>query len=99
MSVVLFTAGEILCFIIGEVLISNLAPEHLRGAYYGASGLQFIGQSAGAWVGGILLNILGAGHGIVVFRILIIAFLFFQYGQTLLIRDIPSKENNKTILS
>lgn len=87
-SVVLFTLGEILCFIIGDVLISEIAPNHLRGAYFGASGLQFIGQSAGAWVGGFLLNLLGVSHGIIIFGILAVltlaAYPFFQIGQSLL---------------
>lgn len=87
-SVVLFTLGEILCFIIGDVLISEIAPSHLRGAYFGASGLQFIGQSAGAWIGGILLNLLGVSQGIIIFGILAVltlaAYPFFQFGQLLL---------------
>lgn len=87
-SVIIFTAGEILCFIIGDVLISDIAPEHMRGAYFGASGLQFIGQSGGAWIGGILLSMLGTNNGMIIFGILsiltIIAYPFFHYGQLLL---------------
>ncbi len=87
LSMVVFTAGEILCFVIGDVLIGEIAPEHLRGAYYGASGFAFIGQSVCAWFGGILLNLLGFGQGPVIFAILMLlaflAFPFFQRGQLL----------------
>ncbi|MGG1658426.1 MDR family MFS transporter [Brevibacillus sp. NRS-1366] len=85
LSMVVFTIGEILCFVIGDVLIGQIAPEHLRGAYYGASGFAFIGQSVCAWVGGILLQQLGFGQGPVIFAILMlltfIAFPFFHRGQ------------------
>jgi hypothetical protein len=37
-----FTIGEILCIVIGNVLIGEIAPEHLRGAYYGANGFALI---------------------------------------------------------
>ncbi|KPV60097.1 MFS transporter [Paenibacillus sp. A3] len=87
LSMVVFTTGEILCFVIGDVLIGEIAPEHLRGAYYGASGLAFIGQSVCAWIGGILLSVLGFGQGPVLFAILMllafIAFPFFHRGQHL----------------
>jgi MFS family permease len=84
LSMILFTVGEILCFIIGDVLIGEIAPENLRGAYFGASGIQFIGQSGGAWIGGILLNIFGSGQGPIIFSILalltVIAYPFYQLG-------------------
>jgi MFS family permease len=102
-SVILFTAGEILCFIVGDVLISDIAPKNLRGAYFGASGLQFIGQSAGAWVGGILLGILGIGNGEIVFGLLalltIMAYPFFKYGEKLLQENISKNIKNIKIVS
>lgn len=85
LSMVLFTIGEILCFVIGDVLIGEIAPDHLRGAYYGAGGFAFIGQSLCAWLGGILLGTLGFGQGPLIFGILMlltfIAFPFFHQGQ------------------
>ncbi|GED30238.1 MFS transporter [Brevibacillus centrosporus] len=86
-SMVVFTAGEILSFVIGDVLIGEIAPSHLRGTYYGASGFAFIGQSASAWFGGILLHSLGFGQGPLIFAILMlltfIAYPFFHRGQQL----------------
>ncbi|MBP1967184.1 MDR family MFS transporter [Paenibacillus aceris] len=84
---VIFTTGEILCYVIGDVLIGEIAPAHLRGAYYGAGGFMIIGQSAGTWIGGILLSILGFGQGPIIFSILMLlafmAFPFFHRGQKL----------------
>ncbi len=97
LSMFLFTAGEILCFIIGDVLISDIAPDHLRGAYFGASGLQFLGQGASAWAGGVLLNVFGFSHGIMIFGILagltVAAFPFFEYGEKLSRRNKKSNSN------
>ncbi len=86
-SMVVFTIGEILCFVVGDVLIGEIAPEHLRGTYYGASGFAFLGQSVCAWIGGLLLQQLGFGQGPVIFAILMLltflALPFFQRGQRL----------------
>jgi MFS family permease len=70
LSMVLFSVGEILCFVLGDVVIDHHAPVHLRGTYFGASGLQFLGQSAGPWIGGMLLNWLGYQQGPLMFAIL-----------------------------
>ncbi|WP_086074429.1 MDR family MFS transporter [Paenibacillus camerounensis] len=87
LSMVVFTLGEILCFVIGDVLIGEIAPAHLRGAYYGASGFAFIGQSICTWLGGILLQTLGFDHGPLIFSILMlltfVAYPFFHRGQQL----------------
>ncbi|MCZ8520321.1 MULTISPECIES: MDR family MFS transporter [Paenibacillus] len=87
LSMVLFTMGEILCFVIGDVLIGEIAPAPLRGAYYGASGFAFLGQSLCAWIGGLLLQGLGFDRGPVIFGILTLltfaAFPFFHRGQRL----------------
>jgi len=67
---ILFSAGEIFCFIIGDLVIGDIAPESMRGTYFGASGLAFLGQSMGAWAGGLLLGGFGYHQGGVVFTIL-----------------------------
>ncbi len=86
-SMVVFTIGEILCFVVGDILIGEIAPQHLRGAYYGASGFAFLGQSVCAWIGGVLLQVLGFGQGPLIFAILMllsfIALPFYQRGQYL----------------
>ncbi|KEO84839.1 MDR family MFS transporter [Tumebacillus flagellatus] len=84
-GMLLFTVGEILCFVVSEVAVADLAPEGLRGAYYGATGLQFLGQSFGPWAGGFLLETFGYGHGFAVFGVLalltLLAVPFYRAGE------------------
>lgn len=54
-AMVLFTFGEILTFTSGDVLIDRMAPESMRGSYYGAKSFSNLGQFVGPWMGGILL--------------------------------------------
>ncbi|MGG1659365.1 MDR family MFS transporter [Brevibacillus sp. NRS-1366] len=54
-AMVLFTFGEILTFTAGDVLIDRMAPEGMRGSYYGAKSFSNLGQFIGPWMGGILL--------------------------------------------
>ncbi len=104
LAMVVFTIGEILCFVIGDVLIGDISPAHLRGAYYGASGFAFIGQSACAWIGGILLKLLGFDQGPLLFTILMLlafaALPFFHQGQLLREqRILPEHAPGKKILA
>lgn len=96
LSMAVFTCGEILCFVIGDVLIGEIAPEHLRGTYFGASGFAFIGQSLSAWLGGYLLKALGFHHGALVFGILMLlafaAYPFYHRGQQLRSRLMSKQE-------
>lgn len=58
-SMAVFTLGEILNYPSANMLIDRLAPEGLRGTYYGAQTLGNLGQFIGPWLGGLLL----AGFG------------------------------------
>lgn len=86
LSTVFFSIGEILCFVIGDVIISEMAPENMRGTYFGASGLAFLGQSMGAWAGGLFLDLFGLHQGGIVFSLLTLitwlALPFLQKCQT-----------------
>ncbi|MEO3944145.1 MFS transporter [Gorillibacterium sp. CAU 1737] len=55
-SMFLFTLGEILCFPAGNLLIDGIAPDGMRGTYFGAQSLQNIGQFLGPLIGGLLLK-------------------------------------------
>lgn len=54
-AMVFFTFGEILTFTSGDVLIDRMAPESMRGSYYGAKSFHNLGQFIGPWLGGLLL--------------------------------------------
>ncbi|RLQ96069.1 MDR family MFS transporter [Falsibacillus albus] len=53
----IYTVGEMLITPVQMTFISNLAPEHLRGTYMGAAGLQWIlGGAIGPLISGFLLD-------------------------------------------
>ncbi|MED2973669.1 MFS transporter [Fictibacillus sp. B-59209] len=85
LSMVVLTLGEIIVFVISDVLLDDLAPDHMRGTYFGAMSFRSIGFSAGPWIGGLLLKTFGFSHGFYVFGCLtllsLLALPFFQVGQ------------------
>ncbi|WML31195.1 MFS transporter [Neobacillus sp. OS1-32] len=52
----LLTIGEILIFPANSMMVDNLAPEHLRGTYFGASQFRKIGNFLGPIIGGYFLG-------------------------------------------
>ncbi|MGF2616066.1 MFS transporter [Rossellomorea vietnamensis] len=80
-SVTLLTLGEILIFPANSVLIDRLAPQHLRGIYFGAGQFRKIGHFAGPVMGGFLFH--EAGGTIMLWLVSLIALtslFFFSYG-------------------
>lgn len=55
-----FTLGEVLTFPAGSILIDKIAPEGLRGAYYGAQSFRDVGRFVGPTLGLFLLSNYGA---------------------------------------
>jgi MFS family permease len=55
-AIVLLTLGEILIFPSNSMMIDQLAPEHLRGTYFGAAQFRKIGNFLGPVFGGYLLS-------------------------------------------
>lgn len=66
-SMFVFTLGEILCFPAGNLLIDGIAPEGMRGTYFGAQTLQNVGQFLGPLLGGILLE---EANGTILFTVM-----------------------------
>lgn len=56
LSMVIFTLGEIMNYPAGSMLMDRLAPEHLRGTYFGAQSFNSLGQFIGPTVGGLILT-------------------------------------------
>lgn len=73
LSMFVLTIGEILCFPSMNVLLDELAPDHMKGAYYGMQNLYNIGEFLGPWLGGMMLALYG---GKAVFLILCVFSLF-----------------------
>ncbi|WP_082820550.1 MDR family MFS transporter [Fictibacillus phosphorivorans] len=86
-SMIFLTVGEIIVFVMSDVLLDDLAPDHMRGTYFGAMSFRSIGFSAGPWIGGLLLSTFGFEHGFYVFGCLALISLlslpFFQYGESI----------------
>lgn len=59
LSMAVFTLGEILNYPSANLLIDRLAPEGMRGTYYGAQTFGNLGQFIGPWLGGLLLAVYG----------------------------------------
>jgi MFS family permease len=81
LAIVLLTIGEILIFPSNSMMIDQLAPEHLRGTYFGAAQFRKIGNFLGPLIGGYLLS---QFQGHIMFWILSITTLggvvFFSAG-------------------
>jgi MFS family permease len=80
-SMGVFTFGEILNYPAANMLIDKLAPEHMRGTYYGAQTLTNIGHFMGPWIGGFLLVSYGGSTLFLVIAILsMIGSIFYWRG-------------------
>jgi MFS family permease len=80
-SIVLLTLGEILIFPSNSMLIDQLAPDHLRGTYFGAGQFRKVGNFLGPIIGGFLLS---HYHGQIMFwtisLVVLGSILFFTIG-------------------
>ncbi|GMA51767.1 MFS transporter [Alicyclobacillus contaminans] len=54
-AMVVFTVGEILSFPAGTLFIDKIAPEEMRGAYYGTKNVLDLGKFFGPWLGGLAM--------------------------------------------
>lgn len=79
-SMILFTIGEILNYPAGSLLLDRLAPEALRGTYFGAQTFGNFGYFLGPLLGGWLLD---RTSGMIVFTLIAAILLSssFFYGK------------------
>lgn len=76
-SQIIFTLGEIFVFSIGGVFIDEIAPEHLRGAYFGSLGFQYLGKTVGSIIGGILLQMFDSTITLCIFALISFGTIWF----------------------
>lgn len=82
LAMVIFSMGEILCIPASCVFIDRLAPQGLRGTYFGAQSFKNIGQFLGPWIGGLLMTDYGATPMfLVVSAVSLVSTLFYSMGQ------------------
>ncbi|NJJ40708.1 MDR family MFS transporter [Paenibacillus apii] len=66
-GVVLFTVGEVLLFTMMDMLIDRVAKPEWKGTYFGTIGFNGIGSVLAPIQGGLLLDQMGAEHGLALF--------------------------------
>lgn len=78
-AVIVFTLGEVLCFPSGTILIDKLAPNNLRGCYYGALNFTELGRFLGPTFGMLFYSSLGIVwlFGIIGVLLLLSNFVYF----------------------
>nr|BAA12628.1 YqjV [Bacillus subtilis] len=87
MIVITFTIGEVLLFSMMDLYVDQIAKPGLKGTYFGAIGFPQLGNVIGPWVGGICIDLFGAGRPIYIFSVLSgitllgLPFLAFAYRQ------------------
>ncbi|WP_433743852.1 MDR family MFS transporter [Falsibacillus pallidus] len=80
-SMIALTIGEILIFPSSSVVIDKLAPDHLRGTYFGANQFRKIGQFIGPIFGGYLLKHIGGMNGFYLIALLtFLSIIFYNLG-------------------
>ncbi|QRZ91296.1 MFS transporter [Bacillus subtilis] len=70
MIVITFTIGEVLLFSMMDLFVDQIAKRGLKGTYFGAIGFSQLGNVIGPWVGGICIDLFGAGRPIFIFSVL-----------------------------
>ncbi|WP_442601390.1 MDR family MFS transporter [Paenibacillus sp. KN14-4R] len=81
-SMIIFTMGEILNYPSGSLLMDRLAPEHLRGTYFGAQSFSSLGHFIGPWLGGLILSFTsGGGLFTIMAAIALAASIFYSAAQ------------------
>jgi MFS family permease len=94
-SMIVFTFGEMLCYPAENMLIDRIAPDGMRGTYYGARSFSQLGHFLGPWIGGILLS---QYNGTVLFLTMSVvgigSIVFYRLGEAVRLSGVPE---NKTI--
>lgn len=60
-AIFVLSVGEVILFPTLQIMIDRLAPEGMKGSYFGAAALAGFGFAAGPLVGGFLLDTVGVG--------------------------------------
>ncbi|GAC92018.1 major facilitator superfamily permease [Anoxybacillus flavithermus NBRC 109594] len=69
-SMFVLTVGEVMMFSMIEIFIDQISPQHMKGLYFGSMGFTAIGNAAGPWIGGLMLEHLGYGNHLLIFTLL-----------------------------
>jgi MFS family permease len=90
----IYTLGEMLMSPVQMTFVANLAPEHLRGTYMGAAGLQWIvGGAVGPLISGYLLDL---SLGNILFTILGVGCIIAGFIYVLIDKIVERKQSDKS---
>ncbi|AJQ29355.1 major facilitator superfamily MFS_1 [Pelosinus fermentans JBW45] len=93
---IIFTIGEIFLFSIGGIFMDSIAPEELRGSYFGCMGFMYLGKSIGPIIGGALLQYLGSEQALCIFALISLGTICFY---TQIEKHIVGSNNSNLILN
>ncbi|MBA2943878.1 MFS transporter [Paenibacillus sp. CGMCC 1.16610] len=96
-SMAIFTLGEILNYPAANMLIDKLAPEHMRGTYFGAQTLTNVGHFMGPWVGGFLLVAYGGTTLYLVIAFVTLAGSLFYWKGANNLQALPKNRSKKEV--
>ncbi|WP_019122069.1 MFS transporter [Brevibacillus massiliensis] len=86
-SMVVFTLGEILVVPAEYIMLDEIAPEGMRGTYYGAQTFAELGNFLGPWLGGLILAAYGGSAMFLAMgAVALAAILFYWQGQQMYLR-------------
>jgi MFS family permease len=78
-AMIILTIGEILVFPSGSMFIDQIAPDHLRGTYFGANSFRSVGSFVGPMLGGFLLKSVGGNNMFMVIAVIVASSILFYY--------------------
>lgn len=96
-AMILFTIGEILNYPAATMLLDKLAPEQLRGAYYGAQTFTNLGQFIGPWAGGWLLGQYGGETMFAIMAAVVLLSSFIYWAGSRGRRSAPSANKSSAM--
>ena len=80
-AVILLSIGECILFPLLNVLVDQMAPEHLKGSYFGAASMSGLGIAIGALLGGWIL---AQWNGQLLYALMallcLLTFLLYEWG-------------------
>ncbi|MED0688240.1 MFS transporter [Anoxybacillus ayderensis] len=83
LSMFILTVGEVMMFSMIDIFIDQIAPQQMKGLYFGSIGFTAIGNAVGPWIGGLMLQYFGYENHLLIFSLLslctLIGFPVFLY--------------------
>ncbi|MBW9219151.1 MFS transporter [Anoxybacillus ayderensis] len=83
LSMFILTVGEVMMFSMVDIFIDQIAPQQMKGLYFGSIGFTAIGNAVGPWIGGLMLQYFGYENHLLIFSLLslctLIGFPVFLY--------------------